>query len=311
LFPAGYAWQAFWVDMHAGQLVVTHSTVRALIDEQFPQWRNLPLRRISATGTVHAIFRLGDMLVARLRLEVEEPELVRSEVRAEAEAARELAGRTRFPTPEPVAIGQPGDQYPMPWLVQTWIEGTVAIDDDPGESEQFASDLAEFITGVRHIDTRGRRYGGHGRGGVLADHDEWIQECLVQSEDLLDTGTLSRIWNAMRELPRGHSPDVMNHGDLLPGNLLVHEERLTGVIDVGGLSAADPALDLVSAWHLLEAGPRRVLRDHLGACDDEWERGKAWAFQQAIGAVWYYADSNPTFSYIGRRTLARIAADPT
>ncbi|WP_448460126.1 phosphotransferase [Mycobacterium syngnathidarum] len=44
----------------------------------------------------------------------------------------------------------------------------------------------------------------------------------------------------------------MNRGDLLAGNLLVHHGRLTGVLDVGGLAPADPALDLVSAWHCLE-----------------------------------------------------------
>lgn len=294
--------------MHAGQLVVADSTVRALVDEQFPQWRDLPLQRASASGTVHAIFRLGDGLAARFRLEAEEVDWVWSEVRAEAEAARELAGCTRFPTPEPVTIGEPGREYPMPWLVQTWLEGTVAIDADPCDSESFATDLAEFITGVRRIDTRGRRFSGHGRGGVLADHDEWIQECFVQSEGLLDVGTLRRIWEAMRELPRGDSPDVMNHGDLLPGNLLVHQGCLTGVLDVGGLAPADPALDLVSAWHLLEAAPRQVMRDRLSAGDEEWERGKAWAFQQAMGAVWYYVDSNPAFSHMGRRTLERITA---
>jgi aminoglycoside phosphotransferase (APT) family kinase protein len=294
--------------MHVGQLVVADSTVRALVDEQFPQWRDLPLQRVSASGTVHAIFRLGDGLAARFRLEAQEVDLVWSEVRAEAEAARELAGCTRFPTPEPVTIGEPGREYPMPWLVQTWLEGTVAIDADPCESHSFATDLAEFITGVRRIDTRGRRYSGPGRGGVLADHDEWIQECLIHSEGLLDVATLRRMWEAMRELPRGDSPDVMNHGDLLPGNLLVHQGRLTGVLDVGGLAPADPALDLVSAWHLLESAPRQVMRDRLSAGDEEWERGKAWAFQQAMGAVWYYVDSNPAFSHMGRRTLERIAA---
>ena len=40
----------------------------------------------------------------------------------------------------------------------------------------------------------------------------------------------------------------------------------------------------------------------------ERERGKAWAFQQAMGLVWYYADSNPAMSRTGRRTLARILA---
>jgi aminoglycoside phosphotransferase (APT) family kinase protein len=101
----------------------------------------------------------------------------------------------------------------------------------------------------------------------------------------------------------------MTHGDLLPGNLLVHQGRLTGVLDVGGLSPADPALDLVSAWHLLEAGPRQLMRTCLGADDQEWERGRAWAFQQAMGAVWYYVDTNPAFSQVGRRTLTRITAD--
>lgn len=38
------------------------------------------------------------------------------------------------------------------------------------------------------------------------------------------------------------------------------------------------------------------------------ERGKAWAFQQAMGAVWDYVDSNPAFSRMGCRTLERITA---
>jgi hypothetical protein len=51
-----------------------------------------------------------------------------------------------------------------------------------------------------------------------------------------------------------------------------------------------------------------VLRDDLGCGDLEWERGKAWAFQQALGAVWYYSESNPAMSRMGRRTLQRIEA---
>lgn len=101
----------------------------------------------------------------------------------------------------------------------------------------------------------------------------------------------------------------MSHGDLLPGNVLVSRGRLTGIIDVGGLAPADPALDLVGAWHLLESGPRQALRADLGCDDLEWERGKAWAFAQATGLVWYYAESNPTMSRTGRVTMERITAD--
>jgi hypothetical protein len=54
----------------------------------------------------------------------------------------------------------------------------------------------------------------------------------------------------------------------------------------------------------------RWRRDDLGCDDLEWERGKAWAFQQAMGVVWYYVDSNPAMHRMGRRTLERILADP-
>jgi aminoglycoside phosphotransferase (APT) family kinase protein len=102
----------------------------------------------------------------------------------------------------------------------------------------------------------------------------------------------------------------MTHGDLIPGNVLVAHGRLVGVLDVGGLGPADPALDLVAAWHLLDAGPRRVLRADLRCDDLEWARGQAWAFEQAMGLVWYYADTNPAMSGLGRRTLSRILASP-
>jgi aminoglycoside phosphotransferase (APT) family kinase protein len=108
------------------------------------------------------------------------------------------------------------------------------------------------------------------------------------SEHLLDVPKLRRIWGALRDLPRSVPNDVMTHGDLVPGNVLVSPKRLAGVIDVGGLGPADSALDLVCAWHLLEATPRQVLRHDLDCDDTEWARGKAWAFEQALGAVWYY-----------------------
>jgi len=66
----------------------------------------------------------------------------------------------------------------------------------------------------------------------------------------------------------------MTHGDLIPGNVLVSNKRPAGILDVGGLGPADPAVDLVGAWHLLEAGPRQVLRTDLGCDHLEWERGK-------------------------------------
>jgi aminoglycoside phosphotransferase (APT) family kinase protein len=293
------------VSMHPGQLDVAPETVRRLVARQFPQWRDLPLRAVRTQGTVNALFRLGDDLVARLPLVAADD--ARGRLEAEAAAAAELHGRTRFATPEPVAIGDPGPAYPLPWSVQTWLPGTVATPD--GQSEAFAHDLAEFIEGVRAIDTRGRTFAGDNRGGHLPDHDAWMETCLQRSEALLDVPPLRRLWAALRELPR-EGGDVMTHGDLIPGNVLVDGGRLAGVIDVGGLGPADSALDLVAAWHLLDPGPREAFRADLRCGDLEWARGAAWAFEQAMGLVWYYLETNPPMSHIGRRTLERLAAAP-
>jgi aminoglycoside phosphotransferase (APT) family kinase protein len=296
------------VDMHDGQLAVSPGMVRELVDSQFPDWRDLAVTAVDSSGTVNAIFRIGGRLAARFPLVPGDAGVVRRELEAEAAAARELAGRTRFATPEPAAIGEPGAGYPLPWAVQTWLPGVTALEEDPGESVAFAHDLAEFIGGVRAIGTRGRTFRGRGRGGDLRSHDQWMQTCLERSGQLLDVPRLRRRWENMRDLPRGPAGDVMSHRDLIPGNVLVSGGRLTGILDAGDLGPADPALDLVAGWHLLEDGPRQALRAGLRCDDLEWERGKAWAFQQAMGLVWYYADSNPAMSRTGRRTLARILA---
>ena len=297
--------------MHPDQLAVSLPMVRRLVDEQFPDWRALPVVHVDRAGTVNAIYRIGDRLAARFPLRDDDPASVRRWLESEAAAARELSGRTRFPTPEPVALGEPGVGYPLPWSVQTWLPGVPATDEDPGGSVAFARDLAELIRDLRAVDSRGRTFKGTNRGGDLGAHDAWMDECFDRSSELLDVPELRRLWSVLRELPRA-APDVMTHGDLIPGNVLVQDGRLAGLIDVGGFGPADPALDLVAGWHLLDAAPRRVLREHLAIDDLEWERGRAWAFEQAMGLVWYYATSNPTMSALGRRTLQRITgADPT
>ena len=291
--------------MHDDQVDVTTETVAALIKEQFPEWSGKAIRLLPSTGTVNAIFRIGDDLSARFPLRLADATETLMFLEQEARASAELAQVSRFPAPEPVALGKPGAGYPMPWSVQTWLSGTVASDADPSGSEAFAEDLAAFITTLREAETQGRLFSGEGRGGVLTHHDDWMATCFQESQGMLDVPRLRQVWSRLRELPRTGA-DVMSHRDLIPGNVLVAGDRLSGVLDTGGFGPADPALDLVSAWHLLQPGPREVLRRSLGCDDLEWERGKAWAFEQAMGVVWYYVESNPAMSAMGRRTLDRI-----
>ena len=213
--------------MHPGQLSISPVAVRMLIAEQFPQWQHLHIEAVSSPGTVNAIFRIGDQFVARFPLIPDDVvAAVRERRQHEAAAAEELLGRTPFATPRPIAIGEPGIGYSLPWSISTWLPGEPATADDCSESNAFATDLGEFINAVRAIDTRGRTHDGNGRGGDLVSHDEWMQECLTYSVGLLDVATLRSIWAEMRDLPRGDAPDVMSHSDLIPPNTLVAHGRL-------------------------------------------------------------------------------------
>lgn len=291
--------------MHAGQLRVDAGLARRLIASQFPRWSGLAVTAVRSSGTVNAIFRVGSMMAARFPLVARDLDDARAWLQQEAAATSELAEAATVATPEPVALGEPGEGYPMPWSVQTWVPGTDATVDDPGGSPELAHDLAALITGLRAVDTRGRRFAGNGRGGHLPDHDEWLEVCFARSERLLDVPSLRALWTDLRSLPEVDA-DAMCHQDLTPPNVLVEDGRLTGLLDGGGFGPADPALDLVSAWHLLDDERRALFRDAVGSGDVQWRRGMAWAFQQAMGLVWYYAESNPVMSRWGRRSLGRI-----
>ncbi|MDQ2811978.1 MAG: hypothetical protein M3Z75_08885 [Actinomycetota bacterium] len=72
--------------MQADDLPIDAAVVRDLAGTQFPQWRGLPVRRVASSGTVNAIFRLGDRLAARFLLQDADPATTRRELESEAAA---------------------------------------------------------------------------------------------------------------------------------------------------------------------------------------------------------------------------------
>jgi aminoglycoside phosphotransferase (APT) family kinase protein len=91
--------------MHDDQVDVTTDIVATLIQEQFPQWNGKAIQLLASTGTVHAIFRVGDDLSARFPLCLTDAAEALAVLEREAQASAELAQVSRFPVPEPVALG--------------------------------------------------------------------------------------------------------------------------------------------------------------------------------------------------------------
>ena len=292
--------------MHDDQVEVSDEQVAALIANELPAFAGRAIAAVQGAGTVHAIFRIGHDAAARFPLRRVDPTDMLHHLRRETAAAREFWSISPIAAPEPLHIGRPGRGYPMPWTVQSWLPGTPATPTSCEHSTTFALDLSELISRLREQEPAGRRFRGSGRGGGLTDHDDWVDECIRRNADLFATSALRSMWAGFRRLKR-EDPDAMCHTDLIPSNLLVGDDgHIVGVLDTGGFQAADPAVDLVSAWHHLSDGPRQRLRAALGCSDLQWERGKAWAFQQAAGLPWYYRDTNPPMADLGMTTLKRL-----
>ncbi|MDT0156709.1 phosphotransferase [Microbacterium sp. ARD32] len=291
--------------MHDGQLSVDEELAGELIAREFPALAGAPVTAVPGSGTVNAIFRVGDTVAARFPLAV----ISRKELDSEASALAEFAAACPFAAPVPLGIGSAHERYPSAWTLQSWVSGEAADPFSAADSDEFAADLGALLLALRAVPAGDREFDGRGRGGVLHDHDEWMTHCLTRSEGLVDVVGAARAWRRLRDTPQAGA-HVMSHRDLTPSNLLVQAGRLTGVLDGGGFGPADRSLDLVCAWHLLSAGPRRRLREIVSASDDEWRRGAAWALQQAMGLVWYYETSNPVMTELGRSTVARVLDDP-
>lgn len=295
--------------MHADEVSVDVSTARALIAAQFPRWAHLEVTPVGGAGTVNTIYRIGDTLTARFPKRRTAPAAAHRAIREEAAALTEFERVCPVSAPRPVALGHPAAEYPMPWLVQTWVPGDVATPTSVADSASIAFDLADLIHTLRRTPVNGRRFRGRGRGGNLRDHDTWVSHCLTQVTPLMDPRPLQQLWHHFRFLPPSR-PHLMTHSDLTPFNLLVDGEQLCGVLDAGWFGPADPALDLVCGWHLLDHPARTVFRGALQPSPVEWARGAAWAFAQAIGLVWYYRTTNPAMAALGETTLHRLLTAP-
>lgn len=251
--------------MHANQVDVAVDTVRRLVADQFPRWRSLPVQPVPSDGTVNALFRLGDEVV--LRFPLQPGPGTREELVREQDNATLVAAHVPLEVPTPIALGEPGHGYPGAWAAYRWIPGTRVGGADMSDLEVLARDLAWFVRAFHAIPTEGRGWDGTGRGGPLHRRDDSVRRALEASTHLVDTDRLGELWSHCLDAAPHRGPDVWIHADLMPGNLLVRDGRLSAVIDLGTVGIGDPAVDLMPAWNLLPAGalPERSReRDHSG-----------------------------------------------
>ncbi|PSM43395.1 phosphotransferase [Streptomyces dioscori] len=293
--------------MNPDELDIDETLVGRLVAEQFPEWAGLSVERVVSAGTDNAMYRLGDDMVVRL------PRRPGGAGQAEKEQRwlPKLAPRLPLAVPVPLAAGAPGQGYALPWGVFRWLDGSNVYDEPLGKGDELADaagQLGRFVAALREVDAVGGSPSW--RGGPLAD-DRHVRAAIRElgTDGVLDASAVTARWEDALRVPRWTGAPVWLHGDLLPGNLLAQDGRLSAVIDFGGLGTGDPAADVLAAWAVFDGGTRPLFREAAGVDDDTWARGRGWALHFGLTAEHHYRVTNPVLAAVGHRAVTEALAD--
>ncbi len=304
--------------LHDDEIPIDTGLVRALVNRAMPGYADLPIRRLDASGSSNAQFRLGNDLLVRLPRQPGGSATIAKEARW----LPVLAPWLPVGVPEVVALFEPDCGYPESWSVVRWIDGEhpeVVTPETPADPrrEDLAADLAEVVKALSQAEVPSEAVSDPAlywyRGEPLATMDPVtrrnIELCRALGDFELDLDAAERLWHEAMTLPGTTDRPTPRwyHADLAAENLLVRDGRLAAVLDFGGLAIGDPAVDLAVAWEVLDSRAREIFRSKLGVDDATWLRGRAWALCITL-MIWYYWTTMPqrrsSRIAIGRNVLA-------
>ena len=264
--------------MHKADITV--DVVSCLVSAQFPQWASLEISPVALDGWDNTTFRLGDDMSVRLPSH----ERYVPQIDKEHQWLPLLAAQLPLPIPRPIAQGRPGCGFPAPWSIYGWLEGEPAAVVGVTDLDLLAEDLARFLDALYRVDTAGGPPPGphsFNRGGPVSAWDEQTRSAIDQLADEIDVEGALKVWDAALAADWS-GPAVWVHGDVTGSNLLVLEDRLSGVIDFGCSAVGDPACDLTAAWTMFEGSSRERFMRALPFDAGTWARARGWALWKAV-----------------------------
>ncbi len=266
--------------MTDGRAGIDAALVRRLLAAQQPQWADLPVTPVAVDGWDNRTYRLGDDLTVRLPTAAGYAPAVEKEDRW----LPVLAPHVPLPVPEPVALGEPTDEYPHRWSVRRWLPGDTARADRIQDPVRFAEDLAAFLRALWSVEANeGPRAGAHSffRGCPPGHYDDETRAAVARLDGRVDADRATAVWDDALAATSTGSP-VWFHGDIADGNLLVRDGVLSAVIDFGTSGVGDPACDLVVAWTFFSGEGRAAFRDAVDQDAGTWARARGWALWKAL-----------------------------
>lgn len=287
------------------ELKIDGSLVQKLIAQQFPDLSELPVSPIKKQGYDNRTFRLGDELTVRLPSQPSYADAVQKE----ATALAAMKHRLSVETPEVFALGEPSDDYPLPWSIRHWLDGTTWEETQVLDRHALAKALGTILVELRSIPVDIDLYAGK-HSFYRGCHPSVYGDEVVKSLNILNDQTKTKrclnIWQKGMTSVWAEGP-VWFHGDVAVGNVLMINEKVSALIDFGLCGAGDPACDFAIAWTYFNAGERRHFKDAIKVDDGTWYRAKAWALWKALVSL--TGLSGPDTDGIQARALREILCD--
>ena len=285
-----------WVDTsRAGpppsEVHIDAALAAALITSHAPEFADAELGD-RFDGWDMAVFRLGDGHALRLPRTAAAVTSLAVELRA----LQEVGARWSFARPSVVHVGKPGEGFPWPWAVTTWLAGQTAdftpllADAGAAVGEALAEDhAAPVVDAPFNLE----------QSIALAERAalfEWALPIAAERAgpggERLDLALARDVWAEALAAPPPGDP-VWSHADCHGSNLVTRDGSFGGIIDWGKMSACDRAVDLAflttaMPWEGVEKA-LEAYREQMGV-DDAGLEARLRGIALAKAASWATLD---------------------
>ena len=176
----------------------------------------------------------------------------------------QLAPQLPVAIPVPEFVGRPSGDFPWPFFGSAFIPGEEAMTAELDDARRTAigAELASFLRTLHALDAGSLPPDGNNRAD-MSHRAPYTRELFVELG--LDPPAL--LADAER-LPPPPEPATIAHGDLHDRQVLVHEGRLSGVIDWVDICRGDPSIDLLMLWTFVPPSGRSAFLQAYGQVDD-------------------------------------------
>lgn len=232
----------------AAEVSIDAALVRALVDSQFPEARDLELGE-QYEGWDCVTWRLGNDWAVRL------PRTQRAADMQVTEFAwlPKICAGWPFRAPVAARIGEPMGPFPWRWAIVPWIHGFTSFEqplDNYG-----AYDLGLALRALHHVAPPEAPRNPLRSTTLLhraAKAEKRLETVVAVGASIgryVDASAARQLYRRGAAAARGEN--TWAHMDLHGGNVLTLEGRLAGIVDWVDAGSGDPAMDLGQAMALL------------------------------------------------------------